>query len=169
MIGVHHLSGVMILSKPDLISGFANPNDKRNVGIHEFAHLVDKADGSVDGIPWGIPAETARPWIDWIASELARHHGGSHHIDEYAYTNEAEYFAVMSEYFFEAPETLQRRSPKTYAMLESMYRQDTKTLLSHALPRRRKRVGRNSDCPCGSGVKYKRCCGARRKRGLPAA
>ena len=66
MIGVNHLSGVMILSKPDLISGFANPGDKRNVGIHEFAHLVDKADGSVDGLPCGIPSETVRPWIDWV-------------------------------------------------------------------------------------------------------
>jgi Mlc titration factor MtfA (ptsG expression regulator) len=169
MIGVNHLSGVMILSKPDLINGFANPGDKRNVGIHEFAHLVDKADGFVDGIPAGIPATTVRPWIDWVAAELSQRDDGSGHIDGYAYTNQAEYFAVLSEYFFEAPETLQRKSPETYAMLQSMYRQDTRSMLSGILPRRRKRVGRNSPCPCDSGKKFKRCCGTRRKRGTRAS
>ncbi len=167
MIGVNHLSGVMILSKPDLISGFANPGDKRNVGIHEFAHLVDKADGSVDGIPSGIPADTVLPWIDWVGKELVENYDGSHHIDGYAYTNEAEYFAVLSEYFFEEPETLQRKNPQLYAMLQSMYRQDTKSFLAGAFQRRPRRIGRNAPCPCGSEKKFKKCCGSKRKRGLP--
>jgi Mlc titration factor MtfA (ptsG expression regulator) len=168
MIGVNHLSGVMILSKPDLINGFANPADKRNVGIHEFAHLVDKADGFVDGIPAGIPATTVRPWIGWVARELSQKDDGSGHIDGYAYTNEAEYFAVLSEYFFEAPETLQRKSPEMYAMLQAMYRQDTKSMFRGMLGRRPSRIGRNSPCPCGSGKKFKLCCGARGRRGRPA-
>ena len=157
MIGVNHLSGVMILSKPDLFAGFANPEDKRNVGIHEFSHLVDKADGSVDGLPAGIPPQTAEPWIRWVAEELKANPLGKHHIDDYAYTNEAEYFAVLSEYFFEAPDILAKKNPALYEMLESIYRQNTRSLLTS--PRlRRKRVGRNSPCPCGSGEKYKRCC-----------
>lgn len=157
MVGVGHLSGVMILSKPDLIAGFDNPEDKRNVGIHEFAHLVDKADGSIDGLPAGVSLATAGPWIQWVGEELKNRPDLRHHIDQYAYTNEAEYFAVLSEYFFESPDTLQQKAPKIYEMMQSMYRQNTRKFLS-SVPRPR-RVGRNSPCPCGSGEKYKRCCG----------
>lgn len=161
MIGVGHLSGVMILSKPDLFSGFANPEDKHNVGIHEFAHLVDKADGSVDGLPPGVTIGTAGPWIQWVGQELRNKPKGRHHIDDYAYTNEAEYFAVLSEYFFEAPDVLQSKAPKIYDMMQTMYHQNTRSFLSTVV-RRPKRVRRNAKCPCGSGKKYKRCC--RRKR-----
>ena len=45
------MNGIMILSKPDLLHGFRNARDRHNVGIHEFAHLVDKADGVIDGVP----------------------------------------------------------------------------------------------------------------------
>ena len=169
MIGVSHLSGVMILSKPALISGFANSKDKRNVGIHEFAHLVDKADGSVDGLPAGIPGNVVRPWIEWVGGELKRPVDGNDHIDDYAFTNEAEYFAVLTEYFFEAPEILAQRDPETYKMMQSMYRQNTRALFSRSFLRRPQRVGRNAACPCGSGKKYKRCCRSCRKKGLPVA
>ena len=166
MIGVNHLSGVMILSKPDLIAGFANSQDKRNVGIHEFSHLVDKADGAVDGIPASIPLDVARPWVGWVASELRRPVTAREHVDDYAFTNEAEYFAVVSEYFFEAPELLHQRAPDTYRMMERMYRQNTRSLFSGSPKKGRKRVGRNSKCPCGSGKKFKRCCRSRRTKGL---
>ena len=157
MVGAGHLSGVMILSKPDLISGFDIKNDKRNVGIHEFAHLVDKADGAIDGLPAGIPHEVAQPWIQWVGRELKDDKATQKHIDDYAYTNEAEYFAVLSEYFFESPAVLQQKNPKLYTMLKKMYRQDPKKLLSRR-PRRKRRLGRNDPCPCGSGEKFKRCC-----------
>ena len=158
MVGVGHLSGVMILSKPSLLGGFTNPGDKDNVGIHEFAHLVDKADGSIDGLPPGVPAEVVRPWIEWVGKELAKPPGRRTHIKEYAYTNEAEYFAVLVEYFFESPEVLQRKNPELYSMLEKMFRQDTKAMLSGIPRRRARRIGRNSRCPCGSGKKFKHCC-----------
>ncbi len=156
MVGNGHLSGVMILSKPDLIGGFANPDDKRNVGIHEFAHLVDKADGSIDGIPAGIPAATVNQWIHWVGEELRSVSPGRHHICDYAYTNEAEYFAVLTEYFFEAPEVLQKKNPQLYQLMQSMYRQDAAGFLSNW--KRPARIGRNRPCPCGSGKKYKHCC-----------
>ena len=161
MVGVGHLSGVMILSKPDLYAGFANPEDKRNVGIHEFAHLVDKADGTIDGLPPGVNLSTAGPWIEWIGEELREKPKGRHHIDDYAYTNEAEYFAVLTEYFFEAPDVLQAKAPQIYDMMKTMYRQNTRSFLSN-VTLRPKRIRRNAKCPCGSGQKYKNCC--RRKR-----
>jgi Mlc titration factor MtfA (ptsG expression regulator) len=157
MVGAGHLSGVMILSKPDLIAGFDISSDKRNVGIHEFSHLVDKADGAIDGLPAGIPVEVVKPWIDWVGRELKDDKATQIHIDDYAYTNEAEYFAVLSEYFFESPAMLEKKNPGLYAMLEKIYRQNPKQLLGRP-PRRRRRIGRNDPCPCGSGEKFKRCC-----------
>lgn len=162
MVGVGHLSGVMILSKPDLIHGFTNSEDKRNVGIHEFAHLVDKADGSIDGIPSEIPSNCVTPWIHWVAEELKSVKTGRHHINDYAYTNEAEYFAVLSEYFFESPDILRKKNPELYDMMRAMYHQDTTQLLSSG--KRKRRIGRNTDCPCGSGKKFKRCCQKARRQ-----
>src|SRR5262249_52649857 len=126
--------GVMILSKPDLLAGFANPKDKRNVGIHEFAHLVDRADGGMDGVPPGAPSEAARPWIEFVLRELRRRPRRGSDIDPYAYTNEAEFFAVLSEYFFDSPAQLERNHPDIYRMLRAMYHQDTRGLLQHVLP-----------------------------------
>ena len=157
MVGTNHLSGVMILSKPSLVAGFKNDRDKRNVGIHEFAHLVDKQDGQIDGLPPGVSEEIYRPWVRWVGDELTRQSAGGEHIDDYAYTNEAEYFAVLTEYFFESPSVLQKKAPHLYDLMQKMYRQNTTQLLGRR-PRRRGRVGRNQPCPCGSGEKYKRCC-----------
>lgn len=168
MVGDGHLAGVMILSKPALLAGFDISGDKRNVGIHEFAHLVDKADGCIDGIPPGVPAEVVSAWIAWVGQELASPPGKTTHINSYAYTNEAEYFAVLVEYFFEAPGILQQKNPQVYAMLEKMFRQDTATFLSGVTRFRARRIGRNSRCPCGSGKKYKKCCLPLAKQGVPA-
>lgn len=167
MVGAGHLSGVMILSKPALLAGFDIASDKQNVGIHEFAHLVDKADGSIDGIPPGVPADVVRAWIQWVGNELANPPGRRSHINPYAYTNEAEYFAVLVEYFFEAPGILQQKNPRVYEMLKKMFRQDTATFLAGITRFRARRIGRNSRCPCGSGKKYKRCCLRLAKQGLP--
>lgn len=166
LVGTNHLSGVMILSKPSLIAGFQNSSDKRNVGIHEFAHLVDRADGEIDGIPPTITAETFDPWVRWVGEELKRDDVQTEHIDDYAYTNEAEYFAVLTEYFFESPKLLEKKNPKLYGMLRKMYHQDTKRLFSGRKPKRG-RVGRNSPCPCGSGDKYKKCCLRKSRKGFP--
>lgn len=161
MIGTSHLSGVMILSKPSLIHGFANTSDKRNVGIHEFAHLVDKADGDVDGVPLGTGAssdcETFEPWVRWVGKELQRQATTKEHIDDYAFTNEAEYFAVVSEYFFESPQSLQKKNQKLYGMMQKMYHQNPKRILNQVM-RRPGRVGRNELCPCECGKKFKHCC-----------
>ena len=45
-------------------------------------------------------------------------------IDDYATEGPDEFFAVTSEYFFEAPELLCECYPKVYAELRAFYRQD---------------------------------------------
>ncbi len=157
MVGLHHLSGVMILSKPALLAGFAHPSGKHNVGVHEFAHLVEK-EASEYGLPPEVPWMVVRQWMRYVARELARPSRHHVHVTPYAYTNEHEFFAVLAEYFFTSPDLLKRRDPVLYAMLRDMFHQDTGSLLP-SVPPRRQGVGRNAPCPCGSGKKYKVCCG----------
>lgn len=69
MVGSGTMEGKMILSKPALHAGFANSTDKQNVGVHEFIHLLDKEDGSVDGIPATLAAHPhAIPWLKLVKS-----------------------------------------------------------------------------------------------------
>jgi Mlc titration factor MtfA (ptsG expression regulator) len=156
MVGLHHLSGVMILSKPALLAGFDHQSGNHNVGVHEFAHLVEK-EASEYGLPPEVPWMVVRQWVRYVARELARPSKHSAHFSAYAYTNEHEFFAVLAEYFFTSPEVLKRRDPTLYAMLRDMFHQDTGSLLT-LVPRRRQGVGRNAHCPCGSSKKYKHCC-----------
>ena len=162
MVGTGAYNGMMILSKPDVIQGFQNFGDKRNVAIHEFAHLVDKSDGSIDGLPgMGLSREAVGPWLELVRRKMAEMEAGDSDIDPYGLTNESEFFAVASEYFFERPGVMQRKHPELYAMLAKVFQQ---SLADRALDFRRERergrpeLGRNSPCPCGSGLKYKKCC-----------
>src|SRR5215212_9711800 len=51
MVGSGGMENVMILSKWELRQGFINSRSNRNTAIHEFIHLVDKMDGTLDGVP----------------------------------------------------------------------------------------------------------------------
>jgi len=86
---------------------------------------------------------------------------GDSDIDDYALTNEAEFFAVATEYFFERPGVMHRKHPELYRMLSAVFNQklhNRVAALARERKRGRKRFGRNSPCPCGSGKKYKKCC-----------
>jgi len=156
MVGLHHLSGVMILSKPALLAGFSPQPGTHNVGVHEFAHLVEKEAGEY-GLPPEVPWMAVRQWVRYVARELAHPSSRRTHVSDYAYTNEHEFFAVLAEYFFTSPDLLKRRDPALYALLRDLFHQDTEALLP-ALPWRRRGLSRNAPCPCGSGRKYKHCC-----------
>ena len=156
------LHGIMILSKPQLFKGFQDMCDRDNVGIHEFAHLVDAKDGSTDGIPATLEVGLVRPWLDLIDREIEAIRNRKSDIRPYGATNRTEFFAVVSEYFFETPALLERKHPELYEMLRKIFRQDMKSRIATALKSMispyGKRIGRNDPCPCGKGRKYKHCC-----------
>jgi Mlc titration factor MtfA (ptsG expression regulator) len=168
MVGSGALNRLMILSKPDLLGGFRNPADKRNVGLHEFAHLVDKSDGTIDGLPAvGLERSAIGPWIDLVRRKMEEMRRGDSDIDPYGLTNEAEFFAVASEYFFERPGVMERKHPQLYAMLSRVFNQspgERAAVIAREIKRGRPRFGRNSPCPCGSGKKFKKCCLKRSRR-----
>ena len=162
MVGTGPMNRIMILSKPDLLQGFRNPSDKRNVGLHEFAHLVDKADGVIDGIPAvGLDRQSIGPWIELIRRKMQEIEAGDSDLNRYALTNEAEFFAVATEYLFERPDLMQRKHPELFVFMQKIFQQDLKGHLG-AMSRERMRgpqqLGRNSPCLCGSGKKFKKCC-----------
>jgi MtfA peptidase len=156
LTGLGHLRGVVILSKPSLLAGFADAPIPENVGVHEFAHLVEQEEVE-DGLPPEVPPEVVRQWVGYVARELAHPLNRRAGISDYAYTNEHEFFAVLSEYFFGAPEVLKAKGPVLYDLLRQLFHQDPAALTSH-LPRIRRRARRNGRCPCGSGKKFKDCC-----------
>jgi Mlc titration factor MtfA (ptsG expression regulator) len=160
MVGTGPMNRIMILSKPDLIQGFRNSGDKRNVGLHEFAHLVDKSDGVIDGVP-GLDRKAVGPWIELVRRKSREIEQGESDIDSYALTNEAEFFAVATEYFFERPGVMERKHPELYATLARVFNQTLSDKAQEMIAARKKgrvEFGRNSPCPCGSGTKFKKCC-----------
>ena len=123
MVGDGPMHREMILSKPSLRSSFQNPADGNNTVIHEFAHLLDKADGVVDGVPeYLLSKPCLMPWLkivhDTIQDMKAK---GYSDINIYGATNPAEFFAVVSEYFFERPDKLKENHPELFALLDKMF------------------------------------------------
>ncbi|MFT5970333.1 MAG: Mlc titration factor MtfA (ptsG expression regulator) [Flavobacteriales bacterium] len=157
MVGSGYMNGLMILSKEALYLGFKNETDKKNTAVHEFVHLIDKIDGVVDGVPEILlQKQYVIPWLDLMKIKMEEIYTQSSDINPYGGTNQAEFFAVISEYFFERPKLLQRNHPELYRMLEQMFQQN---MSSKKLNRSSTSIGRNSTCPCASGDKFKRCCG----------
>lgn len=159
MVGIGVMEGKVILSKPALHYGFQNTEDKHNVGIHEFVHLLDKEDGIIDGVPLGYNEKKyALPWITFIKSQIKEIVDHKSDINDYGATNNQEFFAVASEYFFETPHLLKRKHPELYEALSEIFNQDLATTQLKIASDKQARLGRNSPCPCGSGLKYKKCC-----------
>lgn len=121
MVGAGALNHKMILSLPALRGGFA-PGGDGNTAIHEFVHLIDKADGEIDGIPeYIIPKDLIDPWLHEMDKTVREIRAGKSAINSYATTNEAEFLAVTSEYFFKKPTALKEDHPQLYALLDEIY------------------------------------------------
>lgn len=126
MVGTGALQRMMILSKPALRQGFLNVEQKSNTGIHEFVHLLDKADGSTDGIPEVfLRQQYIIPWIKYMSDTISLIKEGHTDIDVYGATSEAEFFAVVSEYFFNRPDLLKIKHPELYRLMGKIFKQKT--------------------------------------------
>lgn len=153
MVGTGPMSGKLALSQPALHQGFNNTKDKHNVGIHEFVHLVDMADGDCDGFPERLKKFAySIPWFELVEQKITGIENNESNIRDYGATNKAEFLAVASEYFFERPKMMQNKHPMLYEALSDFYRQDVMRIADDIKPRRK------SPCPCGSGKRYKHCC-----------
>lgn len=114
------MDSTMIISLPSLVRGFTL-NDGRNVGIHEFAHLLDKADGSIDGLPISFDSAERKLWYALVEKELRKKKPESK-INIYAYTGQSEFFAVLMEVYRENPNRIEKRFPELYVILERNFK-----------------------------------------------
>ncbi len=124
ILGMVHGQGPILFSARSLRQGFRGERDGHNVGYHEFAHVLDFDQGRADGVPGIMPWGTLQPWLAVMHRESARVAKGRHLLRRYASKNEAEFFAVATEMFFEKPAKLKAEHPELYALLRDTYGQD---------------------------------------------
>ncbi|BAN34942.1 hypothetical protein SCD_n01106 [Sulfuricella denitrificans skB26] len=127
MIGESWERGPVILSAADVER--SGELDGVNVVIHEFAHKLDMLNGAPDGFP---PLHHEMDRVAWTqafssafdAFSAKVESGVGTMIDPYAAESPAEFFAVMSEAFFEIPRSLLGEYPEVYRQLAAFFRQD---------------------------------------------
>jgi hypothetical protein len=120
------LRGPVILSWPDVERDSYHHHPGHNVVLHEFAHKLDGLNGSMNGLPPLRGGMSRNRWATDLSAAYAtfQHEIASDRpvcINPYAATNPAEFFAVLSEYFFTAPLVLKAAYPNAYRQLELFY------------------------------------------------
>lgn len=126
ILGMVHSQGPILFSARDIRHGFCVGDDGLNVGLHELAHVLDMANGRADGVPIGATWMTKAPWVEVLADRLRKmqYQQDDSVLRPYAGTNEAEFFAVAVEVFFEQPERLRVQDPQLYDMLADYFNID---------------------------------------------
>jgi MtfA peptidase len=125
-------SSRIILSWEDVLEAARFPGEGYNVALHEFAHYLD-----AEGLGLAAPPPTAADgrarsldaWAGDLAGEFdslldAVDRGEHTFLDPYAAEDEAEFFAVATEDFFERPAELKAAHPRLYALLQEFYALD---------------------------------------------
>ena len=128
-LGESWYRGPVVLSWDAVTHGAADPSDGHNVVLHEFAHQLDSESGAVNGAPVLDDRDHYDDWARVLGAEFhtlierMHAHRGSD-IRGYGATSPAEFFAVVTECFFEKPHQLQKRHPELYEQFKAYYRQD---------------------------------------------
>lgn len=128
ILGQAHRGGPVILVWDATLHGGRNARDGRNLVYHEFAHKLDMLDGAADGTP---PLEPSQ-YDSWVRACAAAYEdlkkkserNKKTFLDDYGATNEAEFFAVATEFFFEKSKRMKRELPELYAVLKEFFAQD---------------------------------------------
>jgi Mlc titration factor MtfA (ptsG expression regulator) len=129
LLGEAHQRGPVILAWDRVLRDGRRPHQGHNLVYHEFAHKLDMLDGDADGTPPLASAEERERWRDvceraFLELRSRIEHGRESVIDQYGAADEAEFFAVVTEHFFDQPRELQAVEPELYALLREFYRQD---------------------------------------------
>ena len=129
IIGQAFQRGPVIIIWDAALRGGRHPKSGHNVIYHEFAHKLDMLDGSADGTPPLKDRAEYRDWVQTCSDEYLRlknrtEKGKKSFLDAYAATNEAEFFAVATEQFFDQPRLMIKHAPDLYRVLKNYYCQD---------------------------------------------
>jgi Mlc titration factor MtfA (ptsG expression regulator) len=125
----HRLGAVILSWDAAKRSAAANSSSGRNLVLHEFAHQLDFEDHATDGTPVLANRSDYETWSRVMSREFealraAEDAGTPTVLDTYGATNPAEFFAVVTETFFERPCELRSWHPQLYGELQRFYRQD---------------------------------------------
>ena len=121
--------GPVVLTWDATARGVRDPDDGHNVVYHEFAHKLDMQDGLTDGTPRLRSRKALQQWVavmtrEFEALRTAAGKGQITLLDHYGATNVAEFFAVVTECFFERSREMRARHQDLYRVLSDYYRQD---------------------------------------------
>lgn len=114
--------GPVIVAWDQVIQGARDSRDGHNVVMHEFAHKLDEENNRMDGLPILSDRSQYKDWATVLSKEyerLCNHHDEV--IDAYGATSAAEFFAVVTEAFFEKPIQLQQKHPELYRQFQLYY------------------------------------------------
>jgi hypothetical protein len=124
-LGEAHSWGTVVLSWQAVLDGLRRARDGHDTALHEFAHVLDRADGEFDGTPKLRSLGHYGPWAEVMSHHFLalrnRERRQRKALRSYGATNEAEFFAVATEVFFEQPREIQRRLPDLYDELARFY------------------------------------------------
>jgi len=134
VLGESWSNGKVILSWQDVLKGNSNFNDGANVTLHEFAHQLDHESGSTNGSPFLGDADRYERWAAVFTDEFKRlqqaaYQGDETLLDHYGATEPAEFFAVVTETFFEKPMQMAQQHASLFNELKEYYRVDPREWL----------------------------------------
>lgn len=132
MVGSRELNRAMILSRHSLRSGFKLGRDGSNTAIHEFIHLIDAWDGSIDGIPEALMHQPAiGPWLELIKDKTLEINKKKSDINAYAASKPAEFLAVTAELYFENPQRMLKKHPRLFNFFRQIFLKDASSKDRH--------------------------------------
>jgi len=125
--------GPLLIAEESLKQGFAKPNDGHNVLIHELAHFFDREQRKIGGRYRRLArSRHDDSWVGSLSREWDKHLRHGSILPSYAALNEAEFFAVACEMFFENPWPLQTAHPELYEFLRDFFNQDPRQVLGNS-------------------------------------
>jgi Mlc titration factor MtfA (ptsG expression regulator) len=135
LLGESWHRGPVILSWDDVKHDTADINDGRNVVFHEFAHQIESYGGKRDSTAVLKNRSTYIAWARVLQRDYERlRQAAAQHqatlLNKYGATNPAEFFAVVTEFFFEKPRELKEIHPQLYNELRQFYQQDPVSYLT---------------------------------------
>jgi Mlc titration factor MtfA (ptsG expression regulator) len=124
--GEAHPHGPVVLAWDAVLDGALDPNDGRNVVVHELAHKIDFLDGAANGTPVLPDRRARKAWRDAFEPAYEAHRlraavGVASLIRDYATINPAEYFACACEVYFEQPAAMRAELPAVYEALAAFF------------------------------------------------
>jgi Mlc titration factor MtfA (ptsG expression regulator) len=111
----------IVFSWEDFVKGYETKEDNLNLGIHEFAHVLNYhglKSGDASGVMFSRMYKKINEEVNNAhnAEKLIQ----SNYFRIYAYTNQFEFLAVILEHYFETPELFKQEFPQLYSNLSIM-------------------------------------------------